>query len=36
VILGYEGTGTHLVVVVNFAEEGVKRLIVAYANLSAA
>jgi DNA helicase-2/ATP-dependent DNA helicase PcrA len=36
VVMGYEGGGTHQVVAVNFAEAGVKRLVVAYANLSAA
>jgi hypothetical protein len=36
VVLGYEGAGAHLVVMVNFAEAGMKRLVVAYAGLSAA
>ena len=36
VVMGYEGSGTHLVVMVNFADVGVKRLVVAYAGLSAA
>ena len=36
VVLGYEGGGTHTVIAVQFAESGVKRLVVAYANLSAA
>jgi hypothetical protein len=34
--LGYEGGGTHTVIAVQFAESGMKRLVVAYANLSAA
>jgi DNA helicase-2/ATP-dependent DNA helicase PcrA len=36
VVLGYEGGGTHTVIAVQFAESGMKRLVVAYANLSAA
>ena len=36
VVMGYEGGGTHTVIAVQFAESGVKRLVVAYAGLSAA
>ncbi len=36
VVVGYEGGGTHTVIAVQFAECGMKRLVVAYANLSAA
>jgi DNA helicase-2/ATP-dependent DNA helicase PcrA len=35
VVLNYEGAGTHTLVEVNFAEAGRKRLVLAYANLSA-
>ena len=36
VVMGFEGGGAHTVVVVNFREAGTKRLVLAYANLSAA
>lgn len=36
VVTGYEGSGAHTVVMVHFTDEGTKRLVVAYANLSAA
>ncbi len=36
VVLGYEGAGAHTLVEVNFANAGRKRLVLAYANLSAA
>ncbi|WP_300616020.1 DNA helicase II [Dokdonella sp.] len=35
VVLGYEGAGAHTLVEVNFAAAGRKRLVLAYANLSA-
>ena len=35
VVLSYEGAGTHLLVEVNFAGAGRKRLVLAYANLAA-
>ncbi|MEO7326654.1 MAG: UvrD-helicase domain-containing protein [Dokdonella sp.] len=35
VVLGYEGAGAHTLVEVNFADAGRKRLVLAYANLSA-
>jgi DNA helicase II / ATP-dependent DNA helicase PcrA len=36
VVVGFEGGGAHTVVVVNFRDAGTKRLVLAYANLSAA
>ena len=36
VVTGFEGGGAHTVVVVNFRDAGTKRLVLAYANLSAA
>jgi DNA helicase-2/ATP-dependent DNA helicase PcrA len=35
IVLAYEGAGTHTLVEVNFANAGRKRLVLAYANLSA-
>lgn len=35
IVLGYEGAGAHTLVEVNFADAGRKRLVLAYANLSA-
>jgi len=35
VVLGYEGAGAHMLVEVNFADAGRKRLVLAYANLAA-
>lgn len=34
-MLGCEGAGAHMPIEVNFAEAGRKRLVLAYANLSA-
>ncbi|MDR2013951.1 MAG: ATP-binding domain-containing protein, partial [Rhodanobacter sp.] len=36
VVLGYEGAGAHMLIEVNFTGTGRKRLVMAYANLSAA